>query len=205
MSRTALVSEIRYASPHVIDENMLNTGLSECTVYRIYDPNKKSMRYYYGGGLLRHDKSSVVLRLDYLRPSRYTTISLKHIMYVNYNGQIMDILLNTGEWISGMTVPKIKSNRCSLSMEKFDDMRIVTIRQGVAIVNIHSLDLSSSDYDSSKRSYSLTDTEYGWGNPITFAYKKQKDGIYIGIWDVVESKFVGELRKYWGRLLDINL
>ena len=190
---------------YIINEEKLAEGMRKCTVFRMFDPHTNKVQYYFGGGLYDKQHGYITMWLDALRPLNNIKIETNNIVYSKFDGTTLDILCRKGVWISSIVLPKIKSDTCTFRYLRFDDNRIISYREGVAVVNLPLLDVPVSEINKTTVGYPPDPDVMRHKNPLTVGYIKRNDGIYIGYWDIIDGKFVGKLRKYWMKLLDIKL
>jgi hypothetical protein len=190
---------------YVLDENVLSAGTKKCVVYRLYSPITNNIRYFYGGGFYNKSRKELILRIDYLRPHKYQIFMASDIRYLKFDGTALDILLKDGSWISSIVLPKIRSDKCNFLQAKFDDHNLIEKIGNANVVVLPMLEISLTDIKCSRQEICLPTELFKYDFPLTYAYTKEGDDIFIGFWDIVNSKFVGTLQKYGRRLLDIGL
>ena len=186
------------------DETALAEGARKCVIYRTLDPGTGQVRCYHGGGLYSKDKRKLTLWLDYLRPNCFEEFDAEEFTYLKFDGIALDILCKNGMWISSIVTPKIKLAEYSFRYLRFDDKRVLSVCNGVAVVDLPMTDISPADINRITTFFSPDPEVLSSLNPLTIAYTRQGNSIYIGYWDTVEGKFKGRPKKYWASL-DIGL
>lgn len=187
------------------DETALAEGIRKCVIYRTFEPATGEINYYHGGGLYSSDNKRLTLWLDYLRPGKYTEFNAEEFIYLKFDGIALDILCKNMMWISSVVTSKTDLPDCSFRYLKFDDKRVLSVRDGVAVVDLPMVNISVPEINRSTV-FRLSEPDViNCRHPLTIAYTRKDDGIYIGCWDTVEGCFVGSLKKYWADLLDIGL
>lgn len=188
-----------------IDREKLAEGIRRCMIFRLFDPSENNVRYYFGGGFYDKQRNHITIWSDILRPLNNIVIAAKDIIHIQFDGTTLDILCQDGTWISSMVLPKIRSDSCSFRYLRFDDERIVSYREGIAIVDLPLLDVPVADINRTTVNYPPEPAVMHHPNPLTIGYVKKDNVIYIGYWDIIENKFIGKLQEYWMELLDIKL
>lgn len=196
---------MREAKVCAFNEEVLAEGIRQCTVFRMCDPCTNIVHYYYGGGLLDRKKGVIILWKDVLRPLSNIEVQLSDLLYCKFDGTVLDLLCRDGVWISSIVIPKIQSESCIFRYLKFDDPRLITYNNDIAIVNLPLLDVSVVEVNQTTMGYPPESEILYYPNPLTIAYTKRNGVIYIGYWDIIEGHFVGKLKEYWMKLLDIKL
>ena len=198
-------TRIREVQINTSEESKLIEGIRKCTVFRMLDPNINRVQYYFGGGFYDKQKRTITLWIDILRPLNNITIQVNDLLYWKFDGGTLDILCKSGVWISSIVLPKITPKSCVFKYLRFDDERIVTYNNDIAIVNLPLINIPMSEINHGTVGYPPEPEVMHCTNPLTIAYTKQNGIIYVGYWDVMEEKFVGKLKEYWMELLDIKL
>ena len=197
--------KIRERILYTVDDEKLAEGLRRCTIFRLFDPYKNKVQYYFGGGFYDRQHGYITMWLDILRPLNNVKVKVSEILHTKFDGTTLDILCKNGVWISSIVLPKIRSDSCSFRYLRFDDERVISYREGVAVVDLPLLEVPVSEINRTTVGYPQEPEIKNYKNPLTVGYVKKDGVVYIGYWDAVENHFVGSLRKYWMKLLDIKL
>lgn len=198
-------SRLREVQINATNESKLIEGIRKCTVFRMLDPSTNSVQYFFGGGFYDQQKQTITLWTDILRPLNNITIQVSDLLYYKFDSVTLDILCKSGIWISSIVLPKIASKSCTFKYLRFDDERVITYENNTAVVNLPMIDIPVVEINRATVIYPPEPEVMHCGNPLTVAYTKRNGVVYIGYWDVIEEKYVGKLREYWMKLLDIKL
>lgn len=198
-------TRIREVQVNTSDELKLIEGTRKCNVFRMLEPSTNRVQYFFGGGFYDKQKQEIMLWKDILRPLNYIIIKISDLLYWKFDEVTLDILCKNGVWISSIVLPKIASKSCAFRYLRFDDERVITYKDDIAIVSLPLIDISVAEINRTTVGYPPEPEVMRCPNPLTVAYTKRNGNIYIGYWDIIEEKFIGKLREYWMTLLDIKL
>lgn len=186
-------------------DKVLREAVLMCTIFKYTSSDGSISRYFYGGGIIDEKSQNIILWYDLLRNSKFVRISTENIQYIWFNKTTLDVLFKDGSWVTGIVTSKISSAKCNIAEMKFNDPAILDIRGNIAVVNLPMLKMSAKDkYDLNKHNF-MDERILSYNSPLTLAYKKDFDGIYIGYWSTEDNCFVSNIHKYWRILLDIGL
>lgn len=174
--------------------------IRECSIFRTLDhKSEKRIEYFYGGGVYNEDYCTIELFPDHIRP-KSKSISLRDVIHAAFDNDCCDIMLSDGTWISGLKVKKVTSDRCCFQRMLFNDKRIVVPYGNYMVVNLHLLEIDVKSKVRFLRGVPLSPEILKYKNPLTFMYTKVDGKVYVGYWDVIKHKPVGELREFSGAL-----
>lgn len=175
---------------------LLENGISDCTVYVIHNTDGCETDYFFGGAYLIDisDDKYIKFIKDYLRSWYKIKLPVKCIENVVYNGKLLDITLSSGCKIIGINFPKIHSRDISFSKGRFNDSRVVyNVRDNIWIVDLTAVIPNTNDL-TSPRGITMPKLLEDYPEPLTYAFIVNNNDIKITYWDCINLKI---LDKYW--------
>ena len=199
------VVEKEWASPVSVGfNNCISAGVRKCMVFK-YSKDKDIKRSYYGGAFCDADSGTLTLFYDVLRPHLFTEVKLKDIAIVHSSDTSVDMMLKNRSWISGSYIERIQSDLCDCRKKKFCDKRLLSVHNNIAVVNLAALDMTPTDTLNLRENCMMDNNVFFYPNPLTIAYERNNEEIFIGYWDIEEEHFIGNKERYWRSLLDIGI
>lgn len=179
----------------------MNTNIGKCAIYKRHNKKENTDIYYYGGGCycrLNETEGELILANDYLR-GRHISIHSSNIKKIIVEHDKITAVLNNGDTITGSGTKKVIPDEKDIKLGMcYDVPELLTqIAENTFIVNFHLLEnLQDTPLRKSKTGvdiFIIEDMEiYGYCNPITYAYIKEGDRVYIDYYDLVEKKLLNK-------------